>query len=290
MNINRKLKDILCCPTCREKFVYEKDSIYCPNCKKEALVEGRLLDFSHMTPELPLDFAKYTQKLHEYAGRVMKDIKPDYRVESVMKMVKQKALGNTCLEIGGGDGVMTTGLEKLFNNVLTTDFSKNFLKRIESKTSNTLCLYNDAHFLPIQDETIDTIICSEVLEHVSIPTQLLSEIRRVMKKEGVCILSVPNEAKMSFHRYRAKTKYFTASDSHVTFYNPDTLNKLLYRMGLEVMEIKTLNSARLSLKAIIRNPLTFLIDQITGRYILCLLKTMDNPKIYWEILESRIKQ
>lgn len=282
--------DIFCCPICREKLVHEKDRIYCPNCKKEALVEGRLMDFSHMTPELPLDFAKYTQKLHEYAGRVMKDIKHDYRVESVMKMVKQNAFGNTCLEIGGGDGVITRDLEKIFDIVLTIDFSKNFLKRIESKTSTTLCLYNDAHFLPIQDETIDTIICSEVLEHVSIPTQLLYEIRRVIKKEGVCILSVPNEAKMRFHRYRARTRYLTASDSHVTFYNPDTLNKLLYRMGLEVIEIKTINPAHPSLRAIIRNPLTFLIEQITGRYILCLLKTMDNPKEYWETLESRIKQ
>lgn len=288
--MTRELKDILCCPTCRERFVYEKDSIRCPNCKKEVVIEGRLIDFRHMTPELPLDFAKYTQQLHEYAGRVMKDIEPDYRVESVMKMVNQKALGNTCLEIGGGDGVMTIDLEKLFNIVLTTDFSNNFLKRIESKTSKTLCLCNDAHFLPIQDETIDTIICSEVLEHVSIPTQLLSEIRRVIKKEGVCILSVPNEAKMMFHRYGARTKYFTAGDSHVTFYNPDTLNKVLYRMGLEVVEIKTLKPARLSLKALIKNPLTFLADQITGRYILCLLKTMDNPRIYWQTLESRIKQ
>jgi len=45
-----------------------------------------------------------------------------------------------CLEIGGADGPMTTILENLFDFVLTIDYSKTFLRRIEAKTKNTISL------------------------------------------------------------------------------------------------------------------------------------------------------
>jgi ubiquinone/menaquinone biosynthesis C-methylase UbiE len=245
-----------------------------------------------MSPKLPLKFAEYTQELHEYAGDVMKNIEHDYRVKSVMQMVRQEAHGDICLEIGGGDGVMTTDLEKLFNIVLTTDFSASFLKRIESRTSRALCLYNDAHFLPVQDNKIDVILCSEVLEHVSIPSQLLFEIRRVMKKEGVCILSVPSEAQMELRKPNKMQHHF-ADDSHINFYSAQSLYKLLFRMGLQVVDIKLLSKPLLSfdsIKTLIRNPLNFLIRKITGQYILCSIKSLDDPMIYWNRLRNRIKQ
>ena len=195
--MNRNLKDILCCPTCRKKLVYEKDSIRCLNCKKEALVEGRLIDFSQMTPKLPLNIGKHIQELTENAGQLMNDIGLDWRVKSVLKEIKKKAHGMICLEIGGADGPMTPTIESLFDIVLTFDYSKTFLKRIEVKTKKTVCLFGDAHFMPLQDHTIDMIVCSEVLEHATIPTQLLTEIQRVIKKSGTVILSVPNESILS---------------------------------------------------------------------------------------------
>lgn len=285
------LKNVLCCPVCREKFVYTQEDIHCPTCQKKVFLDGRLIDFSGMSFELPFEFAKYLQQLYECAGQVMQDVKTDYRVQSVLEMVWQKHQGNICLEIGGADGVMTKDLETLFDTVLTTDCSKTFLKRIEAKTSKTLCLYNDAHLLPIQDGTIDTVVCSEVLEHVLIPTQFLMEIRRIMKKGGVCILSVPNEGTISLSRFK-KNKQFVVEDTHINFYDPTTLEKLFFRIGLEMVEMKILRQPSISLtslKSFISSLLTYFIPQIRGPYILCVLKVMENPGVYWEMFEKRIK-
>jgi SAM-dependent methyltransferase len=46
--------------------------------------------------------------------------------------------------------------------------------------------------LPFSDGAFDYVFCIEVLEHVPNPFGTLGEIRRVLRPEGVLILSVPN--------------------------------------------------------------------------------------------------
>ena len=45
--------------------------------------------------------------------------------------------------------------------------------------------------LPFNDHIFDAVICGEVLEHVVIPEIILSEIKRVLKKGGKFVGSVP---------------------------------------------------------------------------------------------------
>lgn len=47
--------------------------------------------------------------------------------------------------------------------------------------------------LPYPDNSFDAVICSEVLEHLSDDAAALKEIRRVLKKNGVLLVSVPNQ-------------------------------------------------------------------------------------------------
>lgn len=51
----------------------------------------------------------------------------------------------------------------------------------------------DARF-PIEGEVFDTVICSEVIEHLTFDPNrgLLNEIWRVLKSDGVLVLSTPN--------------------------------------------------------------------------------------------------
>lgn len=46
--------------------------------------------------------------------------------------------------------------------------------------------------LPFPDASFDHVFCIEVLEHVPNPFAALSEIRRVLRDEGVLTISVPN--------------------------------------------------------------------------------------------------
>lgn len=285
--MNKRLKDVLCCPKCRQELVYENEFIHCPECKGQVLVDNRLLDFGYMSPLLPLALAKRVQELTENAGESMKDIEPDWRIKFVLDHVKKKAQGSVCLEIGGADGPMTPSLEKLFDLVLTIDYSKNFLKRIEAKTKETICLFGDTHFLPLQDHTVDMVVCSEVLEHVTIPTQLLTEVRRVIKKGSFVILSVPNESTLRLNR-RTKIAHLPAGDTHINFFTPETLEKLVFRVGFEVVDIRTILPPNSSLGALSRNITAFIRKGFYGSFILCTLRAMENPWLYWDSFQEKI--
>lgn len=49
----------------------------------------------------------------------------------------------------------------------------------------------DAAEIPLEKNSVDTVIMTEVLEYLDKPQQVLSEINRVLKIDGVCIISVP---------------------------------------------------------------------------------------------------
>ncbi len=49
----------------------------------------------------------------------------------------------------------------------------------------------DIHAIEWQDGYFDTMIATQVLEHVRDPQRAVDEIRRVLKPNGVCIASVP---------------------------------------------------------------------------------------------------
>jgi SAM-dependent methyltransferase len=52
-------------------------------------------------------------------------------------------------------------------------------------------LISDAHDIPFQDSTFDAVIVQAVLEHVLDPYRVVSEIHRVLKKDGVVLAETP---------------------------------------------------------------------------------------------------
>ena len=52
-------------------------------------------------------------------------------------------------------------------------------------------IIGDIHDLPLEDDSIDAIICMAVLEHVENPFQAVREIRRVLKPDGYCFIYIP---------------------------------------------------------------------------------------------------
>jgi SAM-dependent methyltransferase len=47
--------------------------------------------------------------------------------------------------------------------------------------------------IPAKDNSFDVLVCLETLEHTLYPKKILEEFKRVTKKDGLLILSMPNE-------------------------------------------------------------------------------------------------
>lgn len=112
------------------------------------------------------------------------------------------------LEIGCGEGYGLSYLSRNAEIIVGGDYS--FETLIKSKEKNYcknnieyVCL--DAQRLPFQDNTFDTVLALELIEHLINPKAFLKEVRRVLKSSGVLILSTPNgEVKRPIEPYHTK--------------------------------------------------------------------------------------
>ncbi|MFZ2484781.1 MAG: class I SAM-dependent methyltransferase [Minisyncoccia bacterium] len=52
-------------------------------------------------------------------------------------------------------------------------------------------IVGDAHKPPFIDKTFDTVISTQMLEHVERPWVIVGEIKRILKPGGICIITAP---------------------------------------------------------------------------------------------------
>ncbi len=95
--------------------------------------------------------------------------------------------------------------------------------------------------LPFEDDSFDVVICNHVLEHIEKDTKAMSELHRVMKKEGWGIFQVPMKVKnpstyedFTIIEPEERKKHFGQYD-HVRWYGLDYFERLR-RAGFEVEE------------------------------------------------------
>ena len=72
--------------------------------------------------------------------------------------------------------------------------------------SRVVDVWGDALQLPFATRSFDTLLCNEVLEHVSEPARLFAEAARVLRPGGVLLLTTPqvwglHEEPWDFYRY-----------------------------------------------------------------------------------------
>lgn len=84
-------------------------------------------------------------------------------------------------------------------------------------------LASSALNLPFQDQVFDTVLATEVMEHVPEPKRMLAEITRILKPDGILILSVP------FHEPLHELPYDFFRYTNIS------LNYLMKEQGLEVI-------------------------------------------------------
>ena len=96
------------------------------------------------------------------------------------------------LEIGCGDGALLRLLSQRGVNAIGVDASSSGIEQCVSLGLQAQCVDVSTDGLPFEDETFDTIISLETLEHLMNPYYSLQEVRRVLRESGRFLCSVPN--------------------------------------------------------------------------------------------------
>jgi len=90
------------------------------------------------------------------------------------------------LDIGCGLGVMLEKLSQISEEVVGLDIVNN------TETTKLILFDLNSGKLPFKDESFDLIVCTEVLEHLCYPHQVLKEISRILTADGYFVVSLPN--------------------------------------------------------------------------------------------------
>jgi ubiquinone/menaquinone biosynthesis C-methylase UbiE len=93
---------------------------------------------------------------------------------------------------GEGHGLLTLAAAGA-SRLIGVDLSEEAVHRARSRTADVAeVLCADVHALPLPDDSVDVVVCFEVIEHLDGHSEALSELRRVLRPEGVLLISSPN--------------------------------------------------------------------------------------------------
>jgi SAM-dependent methyltransferase len=104
------------------------------------------------------------------------------------------------------------------------DISEDYLKRA-SLTGAELCL-SKIEDMPFCDEVFDTVVCTDVLEHVFDLNQAMTQLFRVLKPDGFLVLRVPYKEDLSCYLDAS----FPYSLAHLRTFDEQHLRLLVERI------------------------------------------------------------
>ena len=102
----------------------------------------------------------------------------------VRKAIEDRSIRGLILNIGAGDQTYAAEIRGAGDRMIAADWPS-------SPTVNPVGVYCDAHDLPFRTGAFESVLCTEVLEHLADPRRALLEIHRVLKGGGTALLTAP---------------------------------------------------------------------------------------------------
>jgi SAM-dependent methyltransferase len=145
----------------------------------------------------------------------------------------------TLLDLGCGKMPLYQMYSSLVDDVICTDWPQSLHGRTFIDFASDL---NSG--IALGDETVDTIILSDVLEHIYRPHELLRDVCRVLRPGGMALINMPfiywiHEAPFDFYRY-----------------TPFAVDRMARDVGLDVVQLDAIGNARLILVDVMGKILT----------------------------------
>lgn len=171
------------------------------------------------------------------------------RYKLVMNFLSKddKSGKNKVLDIGCGSSKIIQNLPEAIG--LDKDQKKlRYLRKTNKHLVNASV--ND---LPFKDKSFDTIICSQVIEHIKIDNKTFSEMDRVLKNNGKLIIGTPDYSTKSWRFWEwiyGKVLSKAYADEHITHYTKKSLDIKLREHGFNPIKTKYVCGAEMIILAI----------------------------------------
>lgn len=149
--------------------------------------------------------------------------------------------GDTALDVGCNVGAHTAFTAKQGLRVIGFDVDRAALKHARfmlgwdlARRAAVVCASAEETF-PVGDDSCDRVLAFDVIEHLRDPQHMLAEIRRVLRDDGVLLLTAPNAETTWKKRYRAAGLLSFADPTHRVEYTREGIRATLAAAGFAVL-------------------------------------------------------
>jgi len=158
------------------------------------------------------------------------------------------------LDVGSGTGTTTQFVVNALRpgRVICADIDERLLERCRERGFEIVKADLNTETLPLESATVDLVTAFEVVGHLWDKDNMLKEVHRVLKQQGLLILSTPNLVAWAnrllllvgktpfYYDVSPKRPLSKYGYGHVNLYTLELLRKHLLSHGFEVIEVRGL--------------------------------------------------
>ena len=135
------------------------------------------------------------------------------------------AAGKQVLDLASGEGYGANILAAVASRVVGIDIDENAVghARGRYRRDNLDFVSGSVTDVPLKPEhAFDLVVCFEAIEHIAEQQKLVSEAHRMLKPDGIFVVSTPNK-----HRYQGRDEHCEENPFHVREVEFDEFRALL---------------------------------------------------------------
>jgi ubiquinone/menaquinone biosynthesis C-methylase UbiE len=143
--------------------------------------------------------------------------------------------GKILVDLGAGDGVNSYYLKGKYSECRVFSLDRSHIRCLRCRdNANSLVIQGDCCRLPFRSCSVDFVVCTMVIEHVSNDMELIKEIERVLKPGGKALISSVIRKRFGIYFYRNSKGQFMLDPTHLREYSSTTEFRSLFEDLLRI--------------------------------------------------------
>lgn len=153
------------------------------------------------------------------------------RLDVIAEMILKTPKIRKVLDAGCGEGHLLSKLSAYIQGY-GIDFDERFIRAARKRCPYANFKKEDITNMKFRDNVFDVVVCTEVIEHIENPEKAIEEMKRVLKPDGILIISFPNESLTTLLRFLLRRKP-VKNPEHLNSFSPADIKRLV---GMELAE------------------------------------------------------